>query len=163
VVPFSVRRNADPVTVVWLLVGLAILAWAVFVFNRLVRLRNQVRSAWADIDVQLYQIDQTHRIRVIEDQYIVVTDLRGFFGLAESHVMTAIEKVLDRLFDLFGRMCREFGGNNRFSSGDSYCLAFSDPDAAIAAVERLYEVWSGLRQRESLPIETTCSTQSSLI
>jgi LemA protein len=40
-------------TVVWLLVGLAILAWAVFVFNRLVRLRNQVRSTWADIDVQL--------------------------------------------------------------------------------------------------------------
>jgi LemA protein len=40
-------------TVVWLLVGLAILVWAVFVFNRLVRLRNQMKSAWADIDVQL--------------------------------------------------------------------------------------------------------------
>jgi class 3 adenylate cyclase len=102
-----------------------------------------------DEPVAVYLIDQTHRTRVIEDQYIVVTDLRGFFGLAESHVMTAIEKVLDRLFDLVGRMCREFGGNNRFSSGDSYCLTFSDPDAAIAAVERLYEVWSGLRQRES--------------
>lgn len=35
-----------------LIVG-ALLAWAVFVFNRLVRLRNQVRTAWADIDVQL--------------------------------------------------------------------------------------------------------------
>lgn len=32
---------------------LAALAWAVFVYNRLVRLRNQVRTAWADIDVQL--------------------------------------------------------------------------------------------------------------
>lgn len=28
-------------------------AWAIFAFNRLVRLRNQVRTAWADIDVQL--------------------------------------------------------------------------------------------------------------
>ena len=28
-------------------------AWAVVAFNRLVRLRNQVRTAWADIDVQL--------------------------------------------------------------------------------------------------------------
>ena len=27
--------------------------WAVLAFNRLVRLRNQVRNAWADIDVQL--------------------------------------------------------------------------------------------------------------
>lgn len=32
---------------------LALLAWAVLAFNRLVRLRNQVRNAWADIDVQL--------------------------------------------------------------------------------------------------------------
>ena len=32
---------------------IALLAWAVFAFNRLVRLRNQQRTAWADIDVQL--------------------------------------------------------------------------------------------------------------
>lgn len=31
----------------------ALLAWAVMLFNRLVRLRNQVRTAWADVDVQL--------------------------------------------------------------------------------------------------------------
>lgn len=30
-----------------------VVAWAVFAFNRLVRLRNQVKTAWADIDVQL--------------------------------------------------------------------------------------------------------------
>jgi LemA protein len=36
-----------------LLIGLAVVAWAVFAFNRLVHLRNQVRNAWADIDVQL--------------------------------------------------------------------------------------------------------------
>jgi LemA protein len=32
---------------------LAFLAWAVITFNRLVRLRNQVRAGWSDIDVQL--------------------------------------------------------------------------------------------------------------
>ena len=41
----------------WLIVlsaGLALLlVWAVFAFNRLVCLRNQVRTAWADVDVQL--------------------------------------------------------------------------------------------------------------
>ncbi|HVI59040.1 MAG TPA: LemA family protein [Luteimonas sp.] len=40
-----------------MLVLLALLAalgaWALVAFNRLVRLRNQVRTAWADIDVQL--------------------------------------------------------------------------------------------------------------
>jgi LemA protein len=32
---------------------LALLAWVVVAFNRLVRLRNQVRAGWSDIDVQL--------------------------------------------------------------------------------------------------------------
>ena len=40
-------------SVLILLVIPAALAWAVFAFNRLVRLRNQARTAWADIDVQL--------------------------------------------------------------------------------------------------------------
>ncbi|MFA6985110.1 MAG: LemA family protein, partial [Arenimonas sp.] len=38
---------------VLVLVVLALLAWAIFAFNRLVRLRNQVRAGWSDIDVQL--------------------------------------------------------------------------------------------------------------
>lgn len=36
-----------------LLIALAVLVWAVFSFNRLIQLRNQVSTAWADIDVQL--------------------------------------------------------------------------------------------------------------
>jgi LemA protein len=32
---------------------IAVLVWTVLVFNRLVRLRNQVRAGWSDIDVQL--------------------------------------------------------------------------------------------------------------
>ena len=37
----------------WWLLPLLLAGWALWVFNRLVRLRNQVRTAWADIDVQL--------------------------------------------------------------------------------------------------------------
>src|SRR6476659_2725918 len=36
-----------------IVIALAVLVWGAFAFNRLVRLRNQVRNAWADIDVQL--------------------------------------------------------------------------------------------------------------
>ena len=32
---------------------LAVVVWVVIAFNRLVRLRNQVRAGWSDIDVQL--------------------------------------------------------------------------------------------------------------
>ena len=35
------------------LVLVVVLAWAAWVFNRLVRLRNQVKAGWSDIDVQL--------------------------------------------------------------------------------------------------------------
>ncbi len=38
---------------VLVLILLALLAWAILAFNRLVRLRNQVRAGWSDIDVQL--------------------------------------------------------------------------------------------------------------
>lgn len=37
---------AVTVVAVILLAVMALLAWAVFAFNRLVRLRNQVRTAW---------------------------------------------------------------------------------------------------------------------
>ena len=41
----------------WLLaalaLGLGLVAWAMLAYNRLVRLRNQVATAWSDIDVQL--------------------------------------------------------------------------------------------------------------
>jgi LemA protein len=82
-VPFSVRRGDRPVTVVWLLAGLAILAWAVLVFNRLVRLRNQVRSAWADIDVQLKR-----RHDLVPDLVATVT------GYA-AHERGALERVTE--------------------------------------------------------------------
>ncbi|MEP6507666.1 MAG: LemA family protein [Gemmatimonadales bacterium] len=36
-----------------ILIAVAIVVWGAFSFNTLVRLRNQVRTAWADIDVQL--------------------------------------------------------------------------------------------------------------
>jgi LemA protein len=38
----------------WILIlVLGLVAWLVFTFNKLVRIRNQSRNAWADIDVQL--------------------------------------------------------------------------------------------------------------
>jgi LemA protein len=36
------------VTLLAIVIALALLAWAMLAFNRLVRLRNQWRTAWAD-------------------------------------------------------------------------------------------------------------------
>jgi LemA protein len=39
----------------WVIIGIVVvlILWFVFIFNGLVRLRNQVKNAWAQIDVQL--------------------------------------------------------------------------------------------------------------
>lgn len=93
---------------------LALLAWAVFIYNRLVRLRNQVRTAWADIDVQLTRrhdlVPQLvsavrayagHEAAVFE----AVTELRAQ-ALAQpgpeqlGRVESALEQAIGRLFAL---------------------------------------------------------------
>ena len=93
---------------------LALVAWAMLAFNRLVRLRNQWRTAWADIDVQLMrrhdlvpqlvtavQAYAGHERSVLE----AVTELRSQAVSLKSPaqlgaVETALEQALGRLFAL---------------------------------------------------------------
>lgn len=94
--------------------AVVVVAWAVFLYNRLVRLRNQVRTAWADIDVQLTRrhdlVPQLvsavrayagHEAALLE----AVTGLRAQ-ALAQpgpqklGEVETALEQAIGRLFAL---------------------------------------------------------------
>ena len=94
---------------------LAIVAvWFVFSYNRLVRLRNQVRTAWADIDVQLTrrhdlvpQLVSAVRGYASHEQTVLqaVTDLRSQALALQSparlgEVETALEQALSRLLAL---------------------------------------------------------------
>ncbi|WP_202842939.1 LemA family protein [Luteimonas saliphila] len=92
----------------------ALLVWAIMVFNRLVRLRNQVRTAWADIDVQLIRRHDLvpslvsavrayagHERAVLE----AVTELRARALAQQSRsqlaqVEQALEQAIGRLFVL---------------------------------------------------------------
>ncbi|HEU4367423.1 MAG TPA: adenylate/guanylate cyclase domain-containing protein [Methylomirabilota bacterium] len=98
--------------------------------------------------VPVYRIEQTYRTRVIADQCIVITDLRGFTAVVETAPMSEVEEMLDRLHELVGKVCRDFSGVNRFSSGDSYCLTFPDAGLALAAVDRLADEWRAPGHRE---------------
>jgi len=66
-----------------MLVGAIVLIWAAFAYNRLVRLRNQVRSAWADIDVQL-----TRRHDLVPQ---LVSAVKGYAG----HERVVLEAVTE--------------------------------------------------------------------
>ncbi len=100
--------------------------------------------------VPVYRIEQTHRTRVIAEQYIVVTDLHGFATVTATAPITVVEKVLDSLLELVDRVCRECDGTSRFSAGDAYCLTFPDATRAMAAVEHLADAWGTFARREGL-------------
>jgi len=67
-----------------ILIGVAVVLWAAFAFNRLVRLRNQVRTAWADVDVQL------RRRHDLVPQ--LVAAVKGYMG-HERGVLTAVTEL----------------------------------------------------------------------
>ena len=92
----------------------ALLAWGVFAFNRLVRLRNQQSTAWADIDVQLQRRhDLVPQLVKVVQAYAAheaatlqaVTELRSqAMGLKQpsqiGEVEGALEQALGRLIAL---------------------------------------------------------------
>jgi LemA protein len=65
--------------------------WIVFAYNRLVRLRNQVRTAWADIDVQL-----TRRHDLVPQ---LVAAVKGYAG-HEQAVLQAVTELRSRAVEL---------------------------------------------------------------
>ena len=119
----------------------------------------EIRTAFVDTfplkgfsdSVSVYRVEQTHRTRVIANQYILVTDLRFFSRIIETAPMTTVEKILETLFGLTNRVAGEFSGTVRFSAGDAYYLTFADASLAMAAAERLSESWGAFVRQEKLP------------
>ncbi len=103
-----------------------------------------------DEPVPVHRVDPTHRTRVIENQYIVVADLRRFRALVEARPVPVVEKALDQLLEAVDGVCKEFGGTNRFGVGDAYCFTFAEPAGVMTAIERLSEAWAEFDRREAL-------------
>lgn len=97
-----------------LLIVAIVSIWLAFSYNRLVRLRNQVRTAWADIDVQLTrrhdlvpQLVSSVRGYASHEQAVLqaVTDLRSQALTLRSparlgEIETALEQALSRVLAL---------------------------------------------------------------
>jgi class 3 adenylate cyclase len=119
--------------------------------------KAELRAAFVDTfpfkgfpePVAVYRLEQTHRMRVIPDQYIVVTDLR-FGTLALESSVSVVERILDRLLELVGRVCADFSGAHRSTSGDAYLLSFPDAARALTAVERLADGWNAFQRQEGI-------------
>ena len=131
----------------------------------------EIRTAFVDTfplkgfpdSVSVYRVEQTHRTRVITNQYIVFADLRGFSRIIETVPMTTDEKILEALFGLTNRVAAEFSGTVRFNSGDSYCVTFTDASRTMAAAERLSESWGAFVRQEKLPCAINVAVHQGMV
>jgi LemA protein len=76
---------------VGVLIAALVAIWLVFTYNRLVRLRNQARTAWADIDVQL-----TRRHDLVPQ---LVAAVKGYAG-HEQAVLQAVTELRSQAVQL---------------------------------------------------------------
>jgi LemA protein len=123
-----------------LLIAAIIAVWLVFSYNRLVRLRNQVRTAWADIDVQL-----TRRHDLVPQ---LVAAVRGY----ASHEQTVLQAVTDlRSQAMELKSPAKLGEiENALAQGVSRLLALQEAYPDLKASENFSQL-----QRDLVKVEET--------
>jgi class 3 adenylate cyclase len=91
--------------------------------------------------VKVYRIEQQHRTRVLRNQVIVFSDLRGFAAFVATRSLPDVEALLLTLDNMHKEVCEKYDGTVRMIVGDAYHLTFDDARAAMAAVDRLQSRW----------------------
>jgi class 3 adenylate cyclase len=99
---------------------------------------------------KIYKIDQKHKTRIIKNQVIIFTDLRGFTAYHESHSIEDVERLLTQLDLLEKEVCEEYGGTIRLITADAYFLTFIEAHLALAAIESLCRKWSEFIQQHQI-------------
>ena len=90
---------------------------------------------------RVYKVDRVHRTRVLENQAIVFTDVKGFSKFATTNDMADVEKVLSFWEGAHQRLAQASGGRVRAFQGDSFFLTFDTVDGAIAFFAALRDGW----------------------
>ena len=91
---------------------------------------------------KIYKIDQRHKTRIVKNQVLIFTDLRGFTDYHESHSIEDVERLLTHLDLLEKEVCEEYGGTIRLITADAYFLTFLKADLAFMAIETLCKKWN---------------------
>ena len=117
-------------TTTLLIILAAVVAWGVWTYNRLVRLRNQVNEAWAGIDVQLQR-----RYDLVPN---LVATVKGYMK-HESRVMERVTRLRGNpAMELAERADQESGLSR--SIGRLFALAEDYPDLkASEGFQQLHE------------------------
>lgn len=90
---------------------------------------------------RIYKVEQKHRTRIIKDQYIVFTDVKGWGSYARSRTVDVVESFLLLYDNLINEVVLQHGGLVRSYSGDSFFFTFPELDQALTAIENLVIRW----------------------
>jgi hypothetical protein len=96
---------------------------------------------------KIYKVEQKHRTRVITNQYIVLTDARGFTQFIQSANIAAVENFLLEYDDWVNDVCDTYDGIIRNTAGDAYFLTFSEANTLFPAIEKLCTYWNRMLHR----------------
>lgn len=99
---------------------------------------------------KIYKVDQKHRVRVLKDQFIVITDIRGWTEYTKSQRIEDIESFLTAYDDIIKDVCNNHGGIIRNASGDLYFLTFMENSKLFGALEDFVIAWIGMIEKYGL-------------
>ena len=100
--------------------------------------------------VRVYKVHQKHRGRVLTDQFIVFTDIRGWTDFTKSKEVREVESFLSDYDDLLNEICNGDNGIIRNTSGDQYFITFSEAVRLFTAIDSLCAAWKGMIARHQL-------------
>jgi len=99
---------------------------------------------------RIYKVEHKHRARVLTDQFIVFTDMRGWSRYIITGSIEEVEAVLFDYDDLINDLCAKHNGVIRNKAGDQYFLTFSDMENFFGAIYDLCKSWQRIIDRYRL-------------
>ena len=90
---------------------------------------------------KIYKVEQKHRTRIITDQYIVVTDVKGWSSYMKSGTVDEIENFLLTYDALLNEISIQQGGIVRGNERDNFFVTFSELPQTLVALDNLRKRW----------------------
>ena len=100
---------------------------------------------------KIYKLTQKQRTRIIKNQVIVFTDLKGFTYFDETNSTEDVERSLMHLEILHNQISQAHGGTIRLIVGDSHFITFPESQQALAAIEQLCNEWDKYVNQYPIP------------
>ncbi|MBI9104885.1 MAG: hypothetical protein JEY99_20885 [Spirochaetales bacterium] len=83
---------------------------------------------------RIFKIMDIFHSRKVQNQILVMTDIKGFTHFIENESTSTIEKLILNHRRFHEDICMNNGGQIRGREGDSFLLTFEDPDKSIKAI-----------------------------